>query len=106
MLFGQPGQAGLDGRGRRGRESRPHACSLVGTHGHTGRPHVPKPLLRAASVRQVPDSFGPRVFACAESVQTVLVLGCERHACKMFVWSTVASCPQGIFCENTSPFGG
>ena len=37
-------------------------------------------------------------------VQTVLVLGCERHACKMSVWSTVASCPQGIFRENTSPF--
>ena len=63
----QPSQAGLDGRGRRGRESRPHACSLVCTRGHTGRAHVPKPLLRAASVRQVADSFGPRVFACAES---------------------------------------
>ena len=35
VLLEQPSQVGLDGRGRRGRESRPHACSLVGTHGHT-----------------------------------------------------------------------
>ena len=66
-LPGKPSQAGLDGRGRRGRDRCPHACSLICTRGHTGRAHVPKPLLRAASVRQVADSFGPRVFACAES---------------------------------------
>ena len=36
-------------------------------HAHTGRTHVPKHMLRAASVRRVPGGFGPRVFACAES---------------------------------------
>ena len=79
VLLEQPSQVGLDGRGRRGRESRPHACSLVGTHGHTGRAHVPRPLLRAASVRRVPDGFGPRVFACAES-RLCLCLGVSGMA--------------------------
>ena len=86
-LLEQPGQAGLDGRGRRGRESRPHACSLVGTRGHTGRAHVLRPLSRAASVRQVPDSFGPRVFACAES-RPYLCLGVSGMAadCSCSAW--------------------
>ena len=79
VLLEQPSQVGLDGRGRRGRESRPHACSLVGTRGHTGRAHVPRPLLRAASVRRVPDGFGPRVFACAES-RLCLCLGVSGMA--------------------------
>ena len=87
MLLEQPSQVGLDGRGRRGRESRPHACSLVGTRGHTGRAHVLRPLSRAVLVCRVPDLFGPRVFACAES-RLCLWLGVSGMAadCSCSAW--------------------
>ena len=48
---------------------------------------APKTLLRAASVRQVVDSFGPRVFACAES-RPYLCLGVSGMAadCSCSAW--------------------
>ena len=100
----QPSQAGLDGRGRIGRESRPHICSLVCTRAYGTCTRAETSVARRARVSGSRRIWTSGLRMCR--VQAVLVLGCERHACKMFVWSTVASCPQGIFRENTSPFGG
>ena len=98
------GQAGLDGRGRIGRESRPHICSLVCTRAYGTCTHAETSVARRAHV-----SGSRRIWTsglCMCPVRTVFVIRCERHACRTFVWSTVASCSQGILQEFAGPFRG
>ena len=103
-LCEQSGQAGLDGRGRIGRESRPHICSLVCTRAYGTCTHVETSVARRAHV-----SGSRRIWTsglCMCPVRTVFVIRCERHACRTFVLSTVASCPQGFLQEFAGPFRG
>ena len=71
---------------------------LLFAHAHTGRTHVPKHMLRAASVRRVPGGFGPRVFACAESrpCLCLAVSGMDADCSCGAYWRRV----REAFCKN------
>jgi hypothetical protein len=76
-LSEQPGQAGLDGRGRSGHESRPNACLLFvrGAYGTCT-------CAETSLARRARMSGSQRLRTsglCMCPVRTVIVIGCERH---------------------------